>query len=68
MGAESKSTDSVVASEELGSLADRATASGVNAFTLGRLQSRVEAAADEEQARFPELWQRASRKKLRRWN
>jgi len=40
----------------------------VNAFTLGRLQSRVEAAADEEQARFPELWQRASRKKLRRWN
>jgi CHAD domain-containing protein len=59
--------DSVVAHERLGSLADRAAAAGVNAFTFGRLQSTVEAEAAEEQAGFPEMWQRVSRRKLRRW-
>ena len=59
--------DSAVALAELGRLADRAAAAGENAYTLGRLQSTVEADAADEQERFPENWDRASRKKLRRW-
>lgn len=59
--------DNVVAHKQLANLADRAAAAGENAFTFGRLQSTIEADAAEQRARFPEDWQRARRKKLRRW-
>lgn len=59
--------DSVVMRAELGRLADLATSEGVNAFTLGLLQSSADAEIAELRARFPEDWGRASRKRLRRW-
>ncbi len=59
--------DSTVTRLELRSLSDRATGAGVNAFALGLLDARQEAQAARDQGRFAAVWERASRKKRRRW-
>ena len=59
--------DSTVTRVELRSLSDRATGAGVNAFALGLLDARQEAQAARDQGRFAAAWERASRKKHRRW-
>jgi CHAD domain-containing protein len=59
--------DAMVTRVELRALGDRAARAGVNAFSLGLLDARQEAQAAETRDRFAHVWQRASRKRLRRW-
>jgi CHAD domain-containing protein len=57
--------DSVVAREALRTLAVQAHAAGEPAFTWGLLYGREEAAAAARERELPEVWERASRAKLR---
>ncbi|MEU4996336.1 CYTH and CHAD domain-containing protein [Streptomyces sp. NPDC021622] len=57
--------DSVVAREALRNLAIQAHAAGETAFTWGLLYGQEEATAAERERELPEVWDRASRPKLR---
>ncbi|MEE1749649.1 CYTH and CHAD domain-containing protein [Streptomyces sp. JV184] len=57
--------DSVVAREALRTLAVQAHAAGEPSFTWGVLHGREEAAAEARERELPEVWERASRAKLR---
>lgn len=59
--------DTVVARQDLLSIAAAATADGENAFTYGRLHRREEDLAAEHERRFEHLWRSASPKKLTAW-
>ncbi|MFJ3252274.1 CHAD domain-containing protein [Streptomyces sp. NPDC093108] len=57
--------DSVVAREALRTLAVQAHAAGEPSFTWGVLHGREEATAEARERELPEVWERASRAKLR---
>ena len=59
--------DGAVTRIALRHLSDRAAAEGVNAYSFGILDIRQEQLAADKQAQFSATWERASRKKLRRW-
>jgi CHAD domain-containing protein len=59
--------DTVVTREHLVRLAAVAAGEGEASFTWGRLHAREQRHAEELDARWDDVWQRASRKKLRRW-
>lgn len=59
--------DEILVGGYLGDLADRATTAGMSAVALTALQDSVAREAARERARFPREWERASRKRLRRW-
>jgi CHAD domain-containing protein len=59
--------DAIVSMDELHQLAATETARGHNAFTLGVLHTREQAAADESEARFEKAWRKTRRKKVLRW-
>ena len=59
--------DGAVTRSALRELSDRATAKGVNAYSLGILDIRQEQHAAEKRAQFASTWDKASRKKLRGW-
>jgi len=59
--------DSAVAQDCLRRLGMQADLDGQNAFTYGRLHAQERVRADDSAAKFTKTWDKASRKKLRRW-
>jgi hypothetical protein len=59
--------DALVTTYLLRELADRVSADGDNAFTLGVLHERERARMADLEQRFERAWSKASRTRLRRW-